>query len=77
MPSKPTAKDPNRASPLLTLAAVGVLLFLHILVWIILLYAFTTDEAAFSFPPLGLTVKWFGVAWDARICGEQWGYPCA
>src|SRR4030065_568955 len=63
MPSKLAAKDPNRASPLLKLAAVGALLFLHMPVWIILLYAFTTDEATYSFPPPGLTVKWFGVAW--------------
>ena len=52
-------------------AAVGVLLFLHGPVWIILLYAFTTDEATFSFPPPGLTTRWFAVAmgradfWDA------------
>jgi putative spermidine/putrescine transport system permease protein len=59
-------------SPLsLTLAAVGVLLFLHLPVLIILLYAFTTDEATYSFPPPGLTARWFGVAfgrsdfWDA------------
>ncbi len=38
-----------------------VLLFLHIPVLIILLYAFTTEEATYSFPPPGLTLKWFGV----------------
>jgi len=27
------------------------------------MYAFTTDEATFSFPPPGLTTQWFGVAW--------------
>jgi putative spermidine/putrescine transport system permease protein len=27
------------------------------------MYAFTTDEATYSFPPPGLTVNWFGVAW--------------
>lgn len=43
-------------------AAIGVLLFLHVPVWIILLYAFTTDEATFSFPPPGLTTRWFAVA---------------
>jgi putative spermidine/putrescine transport system permease protein len=47
----------------LKLAAVAVLLFLHVPVWIILLYAFTTDSATFSFPPPGLTLDWFGVAW--------------
>jgi putative spermidine/putrescine transport system permease protein len=32
-------------------------------VWIIALYAFTTDEATFTFPLPGLTTRWFGVAW--------------
>lgn len=55
--------DPEKRNPLgLTLAATGVLLFLHLPVVIILLYAFTTDEATFSFPPPGLTTRWFGVA---------------
>ena len=55
----------------LTVAAFGVLLFLHVPVLIILLYAFTTDEATYSFPPPGLTTRWFVVAmgrsdfWDA------------
>ena len=40
-----------------------MLLFLHIPFVIVMLYAFTTDEAAFTFPPPGLTTKWFGVAW--------------
>jgi putative spermidine/putrescine transport system permease protein len=42
-------------------AAWAALLFLHIPVLIILLYAFTTEEATYSFPPPGLTVKWLGV----------------
>lgn len=51
-------------SPLtLRLAAIAALLFLHLPVLIILLYAFTTDETTYSFPPPGLTVNWFGVAW--------------
>ena len=51
-------------SPLLVKAgAVVALLFLHLPVLIIILYAFTTDEATFSFPPPGLTAHWFAVAW--------------
>ncbi len=46
----------------LKLAAIGVLLFLHVPFLIIMLYAFTTDETTFTFPPPGLTTKWFGVA---------------
>jgi putative spermidine/putrescine transport system permease protein len=58
------ARDDGRdSSPIgLTLAAVAVLLFLHLPILIILLYAFTTDEAAYTFPPPGLTSQWFGVA---------------
>lgn len=39
-----------------------VLLFLHVPLFVIFLYAFTTDEAAFTFPLPGLTTQWFGVA---------------
>ena len=53
----------GRPSWALTLGALGVLLFLHLPFLIILLYAFTTDEAAYTFPPPGLTMQWFGVAW--------------
>jgi putative spermidine/putrescine transport system permease protein len=38
---------------------VAGLLFLHIPLLLIFLYAFTTDEAAYTFPPPGLTLKWF------------------
>lgn len=52
----------ERAPWPLSLSAVLVLLFLHVPIWIIFLYAFTTDEAAFTFPLPGLTTRWFGVA---------------
>jgi putative spermidine/putrescine transport system permease protein len=42
--------------------ALLVILFLNLPVWIIALYAFTTEEAAFTFPLPGLTTRWFGVA---------------
>jgi putative spermidine/putrescine transport system permease protein len=53
----------RRAPRLLTLAAAAGLAFLHAPVAIIVLYAFTTDAATFQFPPPGLTLHWFGVAW--------------
>ncbi len=59
MPSKVYGE---KASLGLKLSAVGALLFLHVPILIILLYAFTTDEATYSFPLPGLTTKWFGVA---------------
>ncbi|MCI0396926.1 MAG: ABC transporter permease [Chloroflexi bacterium] len=51
-------------------AAAGALLFLHVPVWLILLYAFTTDEASFSFPLPGLTLRWFGVTWGREDLWE-------
>lgn len=54
----------EKASPLLSLAAGAALIFLHAPVLIIILYAFTTDEATYTFPPPGLTTQWFGVAWS-------------
>jgi putative spermidine/putrescine transport system permease protein len=39
-----------------------VLLFLYCPFGIILLYAFTIEDAAFTFPPPGLTLDWFRVA---------------
>jgi putative spermidine/putrescine transport system permease protein len=47
------------------------ILFLWFPLGIIILYAFTTDDVVPTFPPPGLTTKWFGVArdnpeiWDA------------
>ncbi len=46
------------------LASIAVLLFLHIPFLLIVLYAFNTEEAAFTFPPPGFTLKWFAEAWD-------------
>ena len=45
-------------------AALGGLLFLHLPILIIFLYAFTTEERSYAFPPPGLTTEWFAVAWN-------------
>jgi len=42
----------------LKLRAIVVVLFLHIPIWLIFFYSFTTDSAAYTFPPPGLTLKW-------------------
>src|SRR3546814_4605948 len=47
----------------LKLAAAGGLLFLHLPLLLIFLYAFTTEEKSYQFPPPGLTLQWFAVAW--------------
>lgn len=56
----------SRARPApwaLKLAAVAAILFLHLPLAVIVLYAFTTDDSTFRFPLPGLTTRWFGVAW--------------
>lgn len=55
-------KDWNGASPGQKLAAAAGLLFLHAPVWVIVLYAFTTEDRTYQFPPPGLTLHWFEVA---------------
>ncbi|MGQ0383514.1 MAG: ABC transporter permease [Gammaproteobacteria bacterium] len=35
---------------------------MHLPVWVILLYAFTTEDRTYQFPPPGLTLHWFEVA---------------
>ncbi|MCX7286558.1 MAG: ABC transporter permease subunit, partial [Rhodobacterales bacterium] len=55
--------SPDRASWGLKFAALGGLLFLHLPILLIFLYAFTTEERTYQFPPPGLTTKWFAVAW--------------
>lgn len=47
----------------LIIATVGALLFLHVPLGIILLYAFTTDDRTYKFPLPGLTLQWFPLAW--------------
>ena len=46
----------------LRIATLAALLFLNCPIAIIVLYAFTTQESTFSFPPPGLTLEWFRVA---------------
>ncbi len=43
-------------------AAAAGLVFLHAPVWVIVLYAFTTEDRTYQFPPPGLTLHWFEVA---------------
>jgi putative spermidine/putrescine transport system permease protein len=47
----------------LRLAAIGTLLYLHVPLAFIVLYAFSAEDKSFVFPPPGLTTRWFGVAW--------------
>ena len=54
----------DRPSFALRAAAIGGLLFLHLPILLIFLYAFTTEEKTYVFPPPDLTTKWFAVAWN-------------
>jgi len=57
--------DKSTSAPLgLKIAAAGGLLFLHLPLLLIFLYAFTTEEKSYQFPPPGLTLKWFAVTWE-------------
>jgi putative spermidine/putrescine transport system permease protein len=52
------------ANPYLKLAAGLGLAFMHVPLLFILLYAFSTEDKSYVFPPPGLTLKWFAVAWE-------------
>ena len=54
----------DRPTWALRLAAIGGLVVLHLPVLLIFLYAFTTEERTYAFPPPGLTTEWFAAAWN-------------
>jgi len=56
--------DGRRASWWLKAAAIGGLLYLHVPMFFIVLYAFSTEDKSYQFPPPGLTLQWFAVAWE-------------
>jgi putative spermidine/putrescine transport system permease protein len=62
MRSDRTAKPPLA----LSIAAIGGLLFLHLPLLLIFVYAFTTEEKSYAFPPPGYTLKWFSVVWERQ-----------
>jgi putative spermidine/putrescine transport system permease protein len=63
----------ERAPVGLRLAVGGVLLFLYAPFAVIVLYAFTTEDASFRFPPPGLTLEWFRVAWNREDVWDALG----
>ena len=48
----------------LPVAAWGVVLFLHVPLALIVLYAFSAEDKSYVFPPPTLTLRWFAVAWE-------------
>jgi len=53
---------PGRAPWPLRIAAWAGLAFLQLPIALVAIYAFNTEEAAFSFPPRGFTLRWFAEA---------------
>ena len=56
----------DRTSFGLKAAAFGGLAFLHVPLFFVFLYAFTTEDKSYQFPPPDLTLKWFAVAWERQ-----------
>ena len=52
----------SRPSLSARLAAYAVLVFMNLPVLVIVLYAFTTADRTYEFPPPGLTLRWFEAA---------------
>ncbi len=53
----------DRAPLGLKIAAFAGLAFLHLPILLIFVYAFTTEDRTYQWPPPGLTLEWFGVTW--------------
>ena len=53
--------------------AVAVVLVLHVPLAFIVLYAFSSDAKTFSFPPPGLTTRWFGIAFARQDIRDALG----
>mgnify|MGYP001025088472 CR=1 FL=1 len=57
--------DRNQSASLgLKLAAAAGLLFLHLPILLIFVYAFTSEEKSYQWPPPGFTTDWFAVTWN-------------
>ena len=54
----------NKAPVALKIAAAAGLLFLHLPILLIFIYAFTTEEKSYQWPPPGLTTQWFAVTFN-------------
>jgi putative spermidine/putrescine transport system permease protein len=55
--------DPSKPGWGLRAATWAAVLFLHIPLALIILYAFSAEDKSYVFPPPALTTQWFAVAW--------------
>ncbi len=63
MRSKLNRHASGRAGWGLTAATWAGVLFLHVPLALIILYAFSAEDKSYVFPPPGLTTQWFAAAW--------------
>jgi putative spermidine/putrescine transport system permease protein len=63
----------DRAPWWLKAMAVGGLLYLHLPILLIFVYAFSTEDSSFVWPPPGLTLHWFARAWERPDIWEALG----
>ena len=54
----------DRAPLGLKIAAGCGLAFMHLPILLIFVYAFTTEDKSYQWPPPGFTLKWFAVTWN-------------
>ena len=69
--------DANRPSWTLRVGAFAGLAFMHIPVFVIILYAFTTEDRTYQFPPPGFTLHWFEVAFARSDIWQSLGLSLA
>lgn len=66
MPSDRSSKPQTGASLALKIATALGVLFMHIPLALIILYAFSSEDKSYIFPPPSLTTQWFAVAWERQ-----------
>lgn len=57
----------------LKIAAGLGLAFMHLPILLIFVYAFTTEDKSYQWPPPGFTLKWFAVTWERTDVWEALG----
>lgn len=57
--------DVQRPALWLSAATIAALLFIHVPLFLIIIYSFSAD-VSFQFPPSGLTTQWYGEAWERQ-----------
>ncbi|SEL17831.1 putative spermidine/putrescine transport system permease protein [Roseovarius azorensis] len=63
----------DRAPLGLKVAATCGLAFMHLPILLIFVYAFTTEDKSYQWPPPGVTLKWFAVTWGRTDVWEALG----